>query len=239
MRVYHLLSLDHALDDLMHGRLKVSRFADLNDPFELLSVELSDRGIRRRVAEWRKNAATRYGVLCFSSAWRSPVLWSHYGDKHRGVCLGFDVPDSLLGEVAYLSKRSPLDGLLEQMKSAQPGPLFRTKFEHWRYEGEIRRLVKLDEALEVNGHHFWPFGANLELKEVVAGGRCDVEESALQRALGARVRGVTLTQARLAFTKFEVVTQKLGFQNPQHRRTSQSSGPEARVARLPAGDRCR
>ena len=231
MRVYHLLSLNHALDDLTQGRLKVSRFADLNDPFELLSVELSDRAIRRRVAAWRKKAVAQYGVLCFSRSWRSPVLWSHYGDKHRGICLGFDIPDTLLQKVAYLTKRAPLEGLLQQIESGQPGPLFYTKYEHWRYEEEIRRIVKLDQALEQDGHHFWPFGTGLELKEVVAGGRCDVEESALQRALGERVREVTLTKARPAFTKFEVVTQKRGFQKPRHRRTSQSSGPEARVAR--------
>jgi hypothetical protein len=21
-------------------------------------------------------------------------MWSHYGDRHKGICLGFDVPDN-------------------------------------------------------------------------------------------------------------------------------------------------
>ena len=48
MGVYHLLCAQYALDDLKKQRLKVSLFADLNDPFELLSVELSDRAIRKK-----------------------------------------------------------------------------------------------------------------------------------------------------------------------------------------------
>ncbi len=26
-------------------------------------------------------------------AWSNPVIWAHYGDKHRGLCLGFEVPE--------------------------------------------------------------------------------------------------------------------------------------------------
>ena len=38
-RVYHLLAKEWALDDLDRRRLKIARFDDLNDPFELLAVE--------------------------------------------------------------------------------------------------------------------------------------------------------------------------------------------------------
>ena len=45
------------------------------------------------------------GVLCFSRGWHNPLLWSHYGDKHRGVCLGFDVPNAHIVHVSYNSSR--------------------------------------------------------------------------------------------------------------------------------------
>ena len=239
MRVYHLLSLKYALDDMKHHRLKVARFEDLNDPFELLSVELSDRETRRHFNAWRKNTMAQYGLLCFSRSWRSPVPWSHYADKHRGICLGFDVPDRLLQEVTYLETRAPLANLLQQGASSdQPGPLFHTKFAHWRYEDEIRRIVRLDQAIEQDGRQFWPFGTELHLKEVIAGGRCDVAKAELIRLLGDQVREVTLTKARLAFTTFEVVRQQRGFAKSRHRRTTQSSG--RRLALLtPAADRGR
>ena len=33
------------------------------------------------------------GLLCFSRHWYSPALWAHYADNHKGMCLGFDIPD--------------------------------------------------------------------------------------------------------------------------------------------------
>jgi hypothetical protein len=226
VRVYHLLCATYALDDLKQRRLKVAEFTDLNDPFELLGVEVSNRDTRRHIAAWRKKALAEYGVLSFSTSWKSPVLWSHYGDKHRGLSLGFEVPDTLLQAVKYLKKRVPLGDLLQPGggSSGQPGPLFHTKFEHWQYEDEVRRIVRLDQAIRQDGHYFWRFGRDLELKEVVAGARCSVERTQLQDSLGDRTPGVTLTKARLAFTRFEVVAQQRGFQESRRRRRSQPSG---------------
>jgi hypothetical protein len=126
VRVYHLLSAEHGLDDLKQRRLKVAEFRDLNDPFELLSVELPDRAVRRRFTAWRKKVLAEYGVLCFSTSWKSPVLWSHYADRHKGFCLGFDVPDNLMSPVTYLKTRSPFGHLLRAASgsSSEPGALY-------------------------------------------------------------------------------------------------------------------
>lgn len=233
VRVYHLLSAKHGLDDLKQRRLKVAEFRDLNDPFELLSVELSDRAARRRFAAWREKALAEYGVLCFSTSWKSPVLWSHYADRHKGLCLGFHVPDSLFLPVTYLTTRSSFSDLLPPARGSgsRPGALFYTKFEHWQYEDEVRRVVRLNEAVRQDGLYFWPFGPDLDLMEIVAGPRCSVAKSQLQHSLGEHDRGVTLTKARLAFRSFEVVTQQRGFTIPRHRRTSHSSGPTLPAAR--------
>jgi len=47
MKVCHFLSARWAEDDLARQRLKISRFDDLNDPFELLSPNLKDPAIRQ------------------------------------------------------------------------------------------------------------------------------------------------------------------------------------------------
>jgi hypothetical protein len=212
MRVYHLLSAKYALADLMQRRIKVAEFSELNDPFELLSVELVNRAARQRFTAWRRDVLENYGVLCFSRNWKNPVLWSHYADRHRGMCLGFEVPDTPLHSVTYLTNRAPLDDLLQRLtkSSAPPEPLFRAKFEHWRYENEVRRILPLNQALKLGNHYFWPFGADLTLTEVVVGPRCSVSRAHVQRALAYQERGVTLTKARLGFGKFEVVTQQRG-----------------------------
>ena len=42
MRVYKFLNAKYGLEALKNRRLKIARISDLNDPFELLGVNLSD-----------------------------------------------------------------------------------------------------------------------------------------------------------------------------------------------------
>jgi hypothetical protein len=46
MRVYHFTSTEFGLSDIALKRLKISRIEDLNDPFELLAAELSQKNSR-------------------------------------------------------------------------------------------------------------------------------------------------------------------------------------------------
>ena len=54
---------------------------------------------------FKKEMEQSYGILCFCRTKRNPVLWSHYADKHKGMCLGFDVRDDSLNAVKYVSRR--------------------------------------------------------------------------------------------------------------------------------------
>ncbi len=220
MRVYHFVSGDHGLEDLSKGRLKVAEFANLNDPFELLAIDLADRHTRRQFSMIRKKAMSGRGLLCFSKSWNSPVLWSHYAERHKGLCLGFDVPDHLGQDVTYLTRRTQLKGLLPAATEADggAGPLFFLKFQGWKYEDEWRRVVSLAQAICDGGLHFWPFGNDLRLREVVAGHLCLIPQSTLQRAIGDRGEGVRPVKARLAFTHFGVVVQRRGFKAWRRRR---------------------
>jgi hypothetical protein len=211
--VYHLLEAKWAIQDLERRQLKVARFADLNDPFELLAHQLPDREDRRQYNMWRRHASQTFGLLCYSRDWRNPVLWSHYGARHRGICLGFDVPDRLLTRVKYLTRRIRFRTMLPHKRDSTEvaGPLFWMKFKGWSYEEEWRRVVTLSEAREDGGHFFWPFGKDLALREVIAGPRCRISEQQLRRAAGPTAGHVTFTQGRAAFRSFAVVVQQRGF----------------------------
>ena len=208
MRVYHLLPRKWALFDLKHRRLKVATFDDLNDPFELRGVRLENRGDRQRFDRWRKHKAATLGLLCFSKSWRNPVLWSHYADEHKGICLGFDVPQSCLYEVKYVPERLQFEQLVPDEGQLQQ--LLRTKFKDWGYEAEYRHIVRLHKTWETGNHHFWPFGSDLELREVVLGARCEVQMEHLEELLGDGFSRIELVQARPAFQTFNVVTDQRG-----------------------------
>ena len=70
---------------------KISRFCDLNDPFELIPFDLSNEDQRDALIHTRKELSD-VGLLCFSFKWLNPLLWAHYADKHKEICLGFDLP---------------------------------------------------------------------------------------------------------------------------------------------------
>jgi len=83
MRAYHFTSAIHALDDLKNNRLKIATIDDLNDPFELLGMDLRDKEARATFRSWRDDMASDYGFLCFSRGWRNK--WSKpagYRGKH-------------------------------------------------------------------------------------------------------------------------------------------------------------
>lgn len=55
------------------------------------------------------------GVCCFSTTYASPLLWSHYGDQHRGLCIGFGLdrrPKPQPRRVVYGGSRSVPTSLL-------------------------------------------------------------------------------------------------------------------------------
>lgn len=215
MRVYHLLSEKYAKENLEKQRLKVSRFADLNDPFELLSVEL-EKNVRRKFKQWKKGFNEKYGVLCFSRSWKNPVLWSHYADKHKGICLGFDVPDNLLKEVKYELRRLSIkigkDGEKGIIDEDIIENLLCTKFRQWNYENEERIIVPLSKAYQENDLYFVCFDDNLKLKEVVVGAQCNTKKAELEKLILANLKDVEFIKARLAFKTFRVVrNNKQGF----------------------------
>ena len=43
LRLYHLTIAEHAVSDIALGRLKVARFSDLNDPFEVIAANFRKR----------------------------------------------------------------------------------------------------------------------------------------------------------------------------------------------------
>src|ERR1051325_180704 len=104
-RVYHLTSQEHAISSISLCRLKVARFSEVNDPFELLALNSRKQAIRQWGKSFKQESNKKTGLLCFSANWRNPVLWSHYANKHQGICLGFDLKRTTVKPVSYESER--------------------------------------------------------------------------------------------------------------------------------------
>jgi len=210
MLVHQLMPAHYALENLQNRRLKVSLLNDLNDPFELIGARMERSGIRRQMREWKNHMAEITRLLCFSKKFSNPVLWSHYADKHRGVCLAFEIPDDYLHEVTYASARLGLD--LEQEVSRPGGiseqhafSLLTTKFLDWQYEEEVRMFVKPHEVLHVGDLQFFPFSNLLSLRKILLGPRCNLDLQTIRAALQPQDRQVEIHSTRLAFQSYRVI----------------------------------
>jgi hypothetical protein len=206
MRVFHLTHAGYGVSSIALQRLKIARIAELNDPFELQAANFgSDEGLKMAMRAARNAINSHLGFLCFSRDWYSPVTWSHYADKHRGLCLGLELNDSLAIPINYVAERIPVS--LQQFAVPQNVTelLLATKFEHWAYENEVRVRAQLDSATIEHSLYFRNFSEDLELREVILGALCELS---LDRAreLIARVKpGVHVLRARLADKFFKVV----------------------------------
>lgn len=209
MRVYYLSSAPFALSNLALKRLKISRFADLNDPFELLAANLANAEHRAAFGRMKEDLNATQGLVCFSRTWSNPLLWGHYAEKHTGIALGFDVPAALLSEVIYTSQRVRIE-VDPSTKAARLDEklinrLLLTKFSDWRYEEELRTFVQLDQLDKEAGLYFLDFSPNLALMEVILGPRCELPVERIRALLQSDLPQVKVLKARMGFREFRVV----------------------------------
>ena len=203
MRLFYFINEEFGLKDLRERRLKLARIAELNDPFEFIGVELSKREYRNELLKIKAFQSERYGLLCFSKSWHSPVQWTHYADHHRGLCLGFDMPDDYPTQVNYVNSRFNWPSTLDEHFVRQ---LLFTKFSHWSYEDEYRVFTDLETS--ENGLYYADFSSKLVLKQVIVGASSSVTRSVLANALGDLASDVEVFKAREAFKSFRVVRNK-------------------------------
>jgi hypothetical protein len=176
-RVYKFTRAKHGIGNLENKRLKLSTIKDLNDPFDLSPLDTTDPAVSVAadavtVGVWETTA-----ILCFSRNWDNLLLWSHYGDSHKRICLGFDIPAGNPGpnydtDVLYQPNLLQIRGP-DDLNFDLANRLLRTKHESWSYEQEVRMFVPLSDPPDEEGFNWIGFGPDLVLKEVIIGAQCD------------------------------------------------------------------
>jgi hypothetical protein len=209
MRVFHFINTSYGISNLSLKRLKVSRFSQLNDPFELLAADLLDPRDRKALSEFKTSLNAKTGMICFSSSWGNPLLWGHYADKHSGMALGFDIPDECLSSVQYTTQRPKVE-FDQKTRKIVNGPrlmdkLLRTKFTDWKYEDERRMFIDLDLTLQEGGNHFMEFSKDLVLREVILGLNCDLPASRVRQLLKDESPPVKVLKAGMALRAFKII----------------------------------
>ena len=136
------------------------------------------------------------GIVSFAERDDCPLMWSHYGDQHRGICLGYSVPEKStvdVQKVAYggarLVKASDVGAMLDgddEARARVDAAVMLKKAESWSYEREWRLIGRRGTE-----------GSPLELEEIIFGMKC--KESAkytVMKALEGRSGSVKFYEMR-------------------------------------------
>ena len=151
----------------LNSQEKIEKYIEkgISENFEYLqaegrNIEAERRQLRKRLQnldEYQKEYEeinTEYidkylGVLSLAGRWNSILMWSHYGDFHKGYCIGFD-EEKLRnsgffgkgGNVSYTSELPFIDPLEDENIIKTSFYQTHHKAKDWEYEEEYR-LTKL------------------------------------------------------------------------------------------------
>lgn len=154
------------------------------------------------------------GICCFSSAEDNPLLWSHYGDQHRGLCVGYDLnrlPKPRLHKVMYGSNR------IIHTSTIKKAILEKND----EYQEMLDRDVLLRKALPWSYEYEWRLLGNrgiqdsvLALTDVTFGLRCPVAvRHAVISALKSRTGGVEFYEIYQVRGSFDLKKQIVEFED--------------------------
>lgn len=115
-------------------------------------------------------AAMKVGLYCLSAVNNDILMWSHYSNAHRGICIGFRAgPDDLFfrrSQKVHYSPIYPLTRIFDSNEQRFTTAML-TKSEHWSYENEYR-------VIETQGPGTYTFPEEL-LVEVILG--CEISDN--------------------------------------------------------------
>ncbi|HVO75515.1 MAG TPA: DUF2971 domain-containing protein [Ignavibacteriaceae bacterium] len=151
-----------------------------------------------------KDEQSKFGVCCFSETNLSILMWSHYADNHKGVCIEFEFPENSpekfdLSKVNYCNEFPKFTiedyrHLLKEKIQNQIKQLITVKAKEWEYEKEWR-LIHNDK------NTFYP--KILKIKSVLLGVRGDqkVKYEIIDLLKG---RSCRFDQATLEYNTFNI-----------------------------------
>jgi hypothetical protein len=148
-----------------------------------------------------KEITEAIGVLCVCKKRDDILMWSHYADSHRGVCLEFDGMSEFMAHaqaVKYSKTRDPIRAYQETQDQTMEKALL-TKSDQWSYEDEYRLLrYKAGPGLvEFRPHN---------LTGIIVGANADSRTMDMVKGwISERIESITLYRASVSSTKFELV----------------------------------
>lgn len=203
---------------LKDGSLKFSKSSEFNDPFDCFPSVFWEAPVGRiphfvadRMHRARQNAMSQYvGISCFTSHPDKMLMWSHYGDQHKGVCIGFDT-DDLVAKIGNNSEGHPMCSTFKKVEYTNMRPRrndessFYKKSMEWQYEDEYRLVSICQPGVPEWGPGVWNVPVS-SIKEIILGARMSAElESKIVKFVLSNNPGMTLKKVVIHSHTFDLL----------------------------------
>ncbi|XJM92291.1 DUF2971 domain-containing protein [Escherichia coli] len=159
---------------LLNRELWFAKPDTLNDPFEANSSfsNVLDAvwkhyplplDMRIKYERYLKQSLQQVGICSFSKARKNQLMWSHYADEHKGICIGFKEEYLKKAGVSFLEAdveyqdNYPFDDIVKRIHYFEDNEclngfdnicgdillsILTTKYTSWKYERERRLIVE-------------------------------------------------------------------------------------------------
>lgn len=173
MKLFKYYSLNkYTLDSLQKNSLYFNLKSNFNDPFDLkLDFKMDKDDLKRKMPElselinlmddneyekicyWNERFSfENIGIFCCTKTPNNILMWSHYADNHKGICVEFvdnfidilkdscknEYADIYNRDIQYDDKRKNFNEMIQEKDS---NPLYQ-KAECWKYEQEHRIFIR-------------------------------------------------------------------------------------------------
>lgn len=211
--LYKYVSLDYVADILDNHRLYLSDGKNFNDPFEITVTDKKNHKIRH---------IEGLHILSLTNSYRNKLIWSHYTDSHKGVCITVKVPNELVYPICYSTKRiyedSDIDNIIslstkKTKKSVEKDfsllskdkKIAYIKDKKWMYEKEYRVVFdKSDESGLIYRDGKWFM--SVKITNIYLGANFNKNKAETQRKIleACKRNKVKITQMVLSDTDYSV-----------------------------------
>jgi Protein of unknown function (DUF2971). len=174
----------------------------------LTNPQLLRSKMAEAAAEMWRQIDKRYRVYCLTTKPACPLMWAHYADHHRGVCLEFDMLKPNLCAAIQVQYREMYPSFhLNDGKDLSP---LYTKSFHWQYEEEYRLIAQeessafpVDTIITRNQLYDLPAGS---LTSVIIGALASEQNRRTIKEIVSRSNSALLIrEARCAPDRYEVM----------------------------------
>jgi hypothetical protein len=146
---YRYMSLNHfdRVDDIFsHNRFYAPKYCELNDPMEgyFVTLKKTHKDRRKKI----KKILKQRRILCFSKKYNDVLLWAHYANGFKGICIKVEIEPCNGNEVLEVNyDMFPFSYILsndldDEYDNGWPRKVFKEKAKPWTYEDEIRILTE-------------------------------------------------------------------------------------------------